>query len=308
MSEDSPKKSKIVGEKYLRGDCCGSGSYGCVYKATLLANPNSVATFALKKHHYDSTEGFTDSVLREILSLSKLKHENILSLVDVFFDRTKERVWTVTPLLALDLMAYIKHVKEDNGEFQFDLIVSYLRQLLEGVAYMHGHGYIHCDLKPNNLLIDLEGNLKVADFGLTCVVNNNHTIKSCNGLVTLWYRSPEHLLGIRVFTQAIDVWSIGSILYQMITLEPAFPGQSETEMVYLIFNLLGTPNNEIWPGVTELPWWSERTPAFESKFRKTMKKKRVKKPLVEILQEFWIYKPEGRITAREALRRPWNKP
>lgn len=137
----------------------------------------------------------------------------------------------------------------------------YLKQMLDGILYCHSNRVIHRDLKPQNLLIDSNGNLKIADFGLA----RSFTVplpSLTHEVVTLWYRPPEIIMGQKIYTPSIDIWSIGCIFAEMITRKPLFPADSEIEMLFKIFNLLGTPDEEVWPGVTHLPNYKPTFPQF----------------------------------------------
>jgi cyclin-dependent kinase len=121
-------------------------------------------------------------------------------------------------------------------------------------------------LKPQNLLIDKEGNLKLADFGLARAIGlpvRTYT----HEIVTLWYRAPEILLGQKHYSTSVDMWSVGCIFAEMATMSPLFPGtshwpdifmlnllgDSEIDEIFKIFRILGTPTEETWPGLTDLP-------------------------------------------------------
>merc|ERR1712002_1206674 len=103
------------------------------------------------------------------------------------------------------------------------LVKSYLYQLLSGVAYCHAHRVLHRDLKPQNLLIDKEGNIKLADFGLARAFGIPMRAYT-HEVITLWYRPPEILLGSMNYSTGIDIWSIGCIFAEMVRKRPLFPG------------------------------------------------------------------------------------
>lgn len=128
----------------------------------------------------------------------------------------------------------------------------YLYQLLAGIAKCHQHKVLHRDLKPQNLLINREGILKLADFGLARafgipVKNFTHEV------VTLWYRAPDILMGSKNYSTSVDIWSVGCIFAEIVNRKPLFAGQDEKEQLQKIFKIRGTPNEEDWPGIKELP-------------------------------------------------------
>lgn len=144
----------------------------------------------------------------------------------------------------------------DDRERGFDPITcrSYLFQLIRGIAYCHQHRVLHRDLKPQNILINRDGVLKLADFGLARAFGipvRSYT----HEVVTLWYRAPDVLMGSRKYSTSVDIWSIGCIMAEMITSQPMLPGQNDQDQLHLIFKALGTPTLQDWPSVVELPEW-----------------------------------------------------
>jgi len=133
-----------------------------------------------------------------------------------------------------------------------DVVKSFVFQLLQGLAYCHDRRVLHRDLKPQNLLINKEGQLKLADFGLARAFGL--PVKSySHEVVTLWYRAPDVLLGSCRYTTSIDMWSTGCIFAEMVLKEPLFPGTESENQLGLIFALVGTPNPATWPDAMDLP-------------------------------------------------------
>ncbi|XP_028094275.1 cell division control protein 2 homolog 2-like [Camellia sinensis] len=135
-------------------------------------------------------------------------------------------------------------------------IKNFLHQILLGVAYCHKRGVMHRDLKPANLLLDLNASVvKIADFGLARTFQIPIREYSPE-VVTLWYRPPEILLGSRVYSTPVDVWSVGCIFAEMVMHQPLFDGHSKISHLHQIFRIMGTPDETTWPGVTSLPNYS----------------------------------------------------
>jgi len=132
-------------------------------------------------------------------------------------------------------------------------------QLLVGIDYCHRRRIIHRDLKPQNLLINSKGVLKIADFGLAREYRFPIPVYT-HEIVTLWYRPPCILLGSPKYTTAVDIWSAGTILAEMICKRPLFPGDSEIDQLFCIFRILGTPKRGDWPAMAEYPDYSTKFP------------------------------------------------
>ena len=266
-------------ENFHKIEKIGEGTYGIVYKATDKITEQVVA---LKKIRLETeSEGVPSTAIREISLLKELEHPNVVSLLDVV--HADHKLYLVFEYLDKDLKKHMddtenmyrnaataidragdrSKVIRKSGGLPETLVKSYLRQLLSGIAYCHAHRVLHRDLKPQNLLIDNRGIIKLADFGLARafglpVRNFTHEV------VTLWYRPPEILLGDKIYSTAVDVWSLGCIFAEMLTKKPLFPGDSEIDQLFRIFRLLGTPDDSMWPGVTQLqdfntsfPHWDE---------------------------------------------------
>lgn len=181
-------------------------------------------------------------------------------------------------------------------------------QLLEGTRYCHAHRVLHRDLKPQNLLINKEGNLKLADFGLARAFGvplRTYT----HEVVTLWYRAPEILLGGRQYSTGVDMWSVGCIFAEMATRKPLFPGDSEIDEIFKIFRILGTPTEAEWPGVTSFPDFKASFPKWERKAEDELVNADGVKNLGEeglnLLESLLVYDPAGRISAKQAVHHPY---
>jgi len=180
---------------------------------------------------------------------------------------------------------------------------SFLYQLLKGVAFCHEHRVLHRDLKPQNLLINKKGELKLADFGLARafgipVRSYSHEV------VTLWYRAPDVLMGSRKYSTPIDIWSAGCIFAEMATGRPLFPGSSVSDQLIRIFKIMGTPNEETWPGVSELADYKADFPVYPTQPLASIVHGLDEKGL-NLISRMLQYDPNQRITAAAALKHPY---
>jgi cyclin-dependent kinase len=160
-------------------------------------------------------------------------------------------------------------------------------------------------LKPQNLLIDRSGTLKIADFGLARAFGMPIQALT-HEVITLWYRSPEILLGGKEYSTAVDIWSTACIMVEMITRHPLFPGDSEIDQLFKIFKLCGTPNEKLWPGCTSLPDYKSTFPQWHPKaFNEAIPMLQDDPQAVDLLSKMLQYDPSRRCSAREALQHPW---
>ncbi|XP_045622177.1 cyclin-dependent kinase 2 [Procambarus clarkii] len=286
---------------YEKIEKIGEGTYGVVYKAQDRVTRRIVA---LKKIRLENeADGVPSTALREISLLKELDHENIVRLLDVVYGDRK--LYMVFEYLNQDLK---KLFDECCGGLQPDLVRSYMQQLLRGIAFCHTRRILHRDLKPQNLLIDAKGSIKLADFGLArafCLPVRAYT----HEVVTLWYRAPEILLGAKNYCTAVDMWSLGAIFAEMLTRKALFPGDSEIDQLFRIFRTLGTPGEQDWPGVTQLPDYKSTFPRWEVDASNSLAQ------LVpclddsgrQLLLSMLTYYPRERVTAKHALLHPYFK-
>lgn len=232
-------------QKYEKLEKIGEGTYGTVFKGK---NRETLEIVALKRVRLDEDdEGVPSSALREICLLKELKHKNIVRLYDVL--HSDKKLTLVFEHCDQDLKKYFDSL---NGEIDLDVVKSFMYQLLRGLAFCHSHNVLHRDLKPQNLLINKNGELKLADFGLARAFGIPVKCYSAE-VVTLWYRPPDVLFGAKLYTTSIDCWSAGCIFAELANAgRPLFPGSDVDDQLKRIFKLLGTPTEDSWPGITQL--------------------------------------------------------
>jgi len=283
----------------------GEGTYGVVYRGYFRPNGKKVALKKIRVEGED--EGIPSTSVREITLLNELKHPNIVELMAICPE--KEKLYLIFEFMSMDLKQYLDITKNKGEILNSELVKSYMFQMLCALCFCHSRRVVHRDLKPQNLLIDEEGNIKLADFGLARAVSIPVRAYT-HEVITMWYRPPEILLGQKKYSMPVDIWSLGSIFSEMMTNKALFPGDSEIDQIFKIFRVLGTPTSDIWPGVEELPDYKEDFPAFKpvglhKRLINSNPKAELTNDSINLLQECLHYDPVNRISARKALEHPY---
>lgn len=241
--------------------------------------------------------------LREIKILRHMDHPNIISIKDIIRPQRKEAfndVYIVYELMDTDLHKIIgsdQPLLDDHCQY-------FMYQLLRGLKYVHSANVLHRDLKPSNLFLNANCDLKIGDFGLARTTSETNFMTEY--VVTRWYRAPELLLNCSKYTAAIDVWSVGCILAEILTREPLFPGKNYLQQLLLITKLLGTPDDTSLKFllsdnarryIKQLPQFPKQH--FPAIFPNMS-------PLaLDLLEKMLVFDPDQRITVDEALCHPY---
>ncbi|XAR60930.1 Cyclin-dependent kinase [Bertholletia excelsa] len=223
-------------ERYKLLEELGDGTCGSVYKAINKESSEIVAIKKMKRKFYSWEECMN---LREVKSLRKLNHPNIIKLKEIV--RENNELFFIFDYMEYNLYQIMKGRQKPFSE---DEIRTFMSQVLQGLAHMHKNGYFHRDLKPENLLVTND-TIKIADFGLAREVSSMPPFTDY--VSTRWYRAPEVLLQSSTYTPAVDMWAVGAILAELFTLCPIFPGESEIDQFYKICCVLGTPDWTTFP-------------------------------------------------------------
>ncbi|KAI3464694.1 hypothetical protein Pfo_021357 [Paulownia fortunei] len=228
-------------DSYCKIDKVGQGTYSNVYKAR---DKDTGKIVALKKVRFDTSEPESVKFMaREIMIIQNLDHPNILKLKGLATSRMQYSLYLVFDYMQSDLAKILSRPDERLTEPQ---IKCYMQQLLSGLQHCHERGILHRDIKGSNLLIDKNGMLKIADFGLANFFNTAKRRPLTSRVVTLWYRAPELLLGSTDYGIGIDLWSAGCLMAEMFAGRPIMPGRTEVEQVHRIFKLCGTPPDDFY--------------------------------------------------------------
>ncbi|CAH1992592.1 unnamed protein product [Acanthoscelides obtectus] len=223
----------------------GEGAHGFVFKGLDLRTQKYVA---LKKVAVNPNVGIPKNIFREICSLRVLKFRNIVKLIEV--TSMGSSVILVMEYLPWSLADVLKNY---DKSLTLSQIKTYSKMMLNGIDYIHQNHIMHRDMKPANLMISEKGVLKIADFGLARIYDETTPTLYSHQVATRWYRAPELLYGSRNYTQSVDMWSVGCIIAEMVNGQPLFPGETDIEQLAIVLDTLGTPNDETWPELKELP-------------------------------------------------------
>ncbi|KAK8047241.1 hypothetical protein PG996_015305 [Apiospora saccharicola] len=288
-----------------------------VHKARSKKSGSLVALKKIIMHN--EKDGFPITALREIKLLKLLSHRNVLSLEDMAVEhhskatdkRKRPIMYMVTPYMDHDLSGLL-----DNPSVTFTVpqIKCYLKQLLQGLQYLHESHILHRDMKAANLLINNKGILQIADFGLARHYEGTTPQPGGGGgeskreytalVVTRWYRPPELLMHLRKYTTAIDLWGVGCVFGEMLVGKPILAGESDTHQLVIIFDLVGSPTEQTMPGWKQLPGGQNLQPP-PTRGTLTQKFSQHGVLAVSLLKELLKLDWRGRINATDALQHPY---
>ncbi|GAB1519105.1 mitogen activated protein kinase [Rhizoctonia solani] len=311
QSQPAPRKVRFnVGTQYQVLDVVGEGAYGIVCSA--LHRPTS-RKVAIKKIAPFDHSMFCLRTLRELKLLKFLSEagvsENIISILDIIKPPSLEafkEVYLIQELMETDMHRVIRtqDLSDDHAQY-------FIYQTLRALKALHSADVIHRDLKPSNLLLNANCDLKVCDFGLARSVRTAEPSGTETGFMTeyvatRWYRAPEIMLTFKQYTKAIDVWSVGCILAEMLSGKPLFPGRDYHHQLTLILDVLGTPTLDEFYAITTrrsrdyiraLPFRKRRP--FAQLFPNASAL------AVDFLTKTLTFDPKKRITVEDALCHPY---
>lgn len=290
MSLGKRKLTDVV-DGYVVGAKLGAGGFGVVFEGT---TPDG-APCALKRQPLHSENGLGAELLREVAHLHQLAgHPHVMRLHAVL--RNAAHLYLVFDRMRGDL----RHVATSvyGGAMPPAQVRSCVKQLCLALDYCHGQAIFHRDLKPQNVLIDDAGTVRLADLGSSRrVVLPRPLSPSCG---TCWYRAPEVLLGMRTYGPSVDMWSTGCILWELAEGKPLFAGDSDIGQLFAIFRALGVPTEEVWPGVEALQDFSAATFPVRS-LRPPPAPAALAEADALLLAALLTYDPQRRASARDVV-------
>eukprot|EP00900_Chrysochromulina_parva_P011284 jgi/Chrpa1/20156/Chrysochromulina_OHIO_Genome00000612-RA len=290
------------------------GTYGVVYKARERDTGDIVALKQIKMNHAGS-EGFPPTALRELNILLSLKHPHVINTREMVVGDTLDKIFMVMDFMEHDVKQLMAAMRSPFTEAEVKRL---MLDLTSALAYCHDRWVFHRDLKTSNLLMNNRGEVAICDFGLARYYHEPLKTYSPT-VVTLWYRAPEVLLadGGRgektTYGPAVDVWSLGCIFAELVLRAPLLNGQGEIDQVKRIFELLGTPDEETWPGCTALHFlrkYPQRRQPFNrlrDKFKRATftSATALSEAGLDLMLKMLTLDPNQRLSAREALNHPY---
>ncbi|TQS36076.1 hypothetical protein Golomagni_03482 [Golovinomyces magnicellulatus] len=300
ISEQMNREEK---HKYVKGKKLGEGTYANVYLGHLRDSPTSLVAIKKIKIQKEYTEGLAPDAIRELKHLRELTHPNIISLLSVFTSKVQNLNLVLEYLPLGDLEMLIKDT--DNIRYGAADIKAWMNMLVRAVWFCHENFVLHRDIKPNNLLIAADGEVKLADFGLARSFSDPYRQMTSN-VITLWYRPPELLFGAKHYSGAVDIWSVGLVFAELIIRVPYLAGETEVMQIKIISQAIGTPTEDNWPGVTKLPGYTvSETLPVQPKDTYLAMFGTAGEEGVNLLMQMLVLDPNKRITARQALEHGW---
>ena len=292
--------------KYVKDRKIGEGAYANVYLGHLRVDPTSKVAIKKIKVNAEYRDGLTMDSIREVKYLQELSHPNIVALHAVFSSKNQNLnlVLEYLPLGDLEML-----IKDSEGvQYGTAEIKAWMGMLGRGVWFCHEKFVLHRDIKPNNLFIAADGELKLADFGFARSFSDPCGRMTAN-VITRWYRPPELLFQARYYSSVVDVWSMGMVFAELILRAPFVPGMTDVNQLEQICSAVGTPTEDNWPGVSKLDGYIKFdkiavVPVRSKEFYLT-RFGTAGSVGVDLLMAMLTLDPRKRCTAGQVLRHQW---
>ena len=281
---------------------------------------------------------FPVSALREIMLLKRLKHQNVIRLIEVVKSEPNKELQPQENSSDNSRSEVVSSCSASHPELAYYMVLEYVPydlsvvlgrrcgvgfpesvvkdlawQLFEALRYCHSLGVVHRDVKPSNMLLGADGTLKLIDFGLAKYCDTSKVMSM--SVVTLRYRAPEVLLGDLAYSFPVDVWSAGCVVAELFLGTPLFAARSEAALLDAIIAKCGLMTEENWPGVSRLPEYAAVNKMYPSAATTAVKRPEnalfdlyatvIPHGALSLIKNALTYNPPARLTAAAALRDPW---
>ncbi|XP_076288631.1 serine/threonine-protein kinase dyf-5 isoform X2 [Lasioglossum baleicum] len=281
--------------RYITLNQLGDGTFGSVVLGERIDTGEKVAIKRMKRKYYSWEEAMN---LREVKSLKKLSHANVVKLKEVI--RENDVLYFVFEYMKENLYQLMK---DRDKLFPEAVIRNIVYQVLQGLAFMHKHGFFHRDMKPENLLCMGPELVKIADFGLAREIRSRPPYTDY--VSTRWYRAPEVLLHSTTYNSPIDIWAVGCIMAELYTFRPLFPGKSEIDEIFKICSVIGTPEKDDWPeGYQLAAAMNFKFPNFTRTSLNVLIPNASQEAVI-LMEDMLQWNPIKRPTAQQSLRYPY---
>jgi serine/threonine protein kinase len=303
-NDDSKTRSnQQESHTYTATQIIGKGSFGVVYKATITETGEVVA---IKKVYQDKKYKN-----RELEIIKELNHPNVVKLRHYFYtpgDRPGDKPDDVYLNCVMEyvpdtLSRIIKQYHKSKVSIPIILVKLYSYQMLRSIAYIHAKGICHRDIKPQNILINPVNHiLKLCDFGSAKKLIKGEP--NISYICSRYYRAPELIFGATEYTYAIDVWSVGCVIAELLLGQPIFPGENASDQLVEIIKILGTPTKsqilEMNPEYTDFKF-----PSIKSYPWKKVFKNKASDDFIDFLSNLLKYEPSLRFKPLQSLLHPF---
>jgi serine/threonine protein kinase len=287
--------------EFLRQKKLGEGPNSVVYQAKEKKTDRVVALKLIK--HSELKSRLPREIFREITILKNLNHEHVIKLLDVFIDSDPHYLLLTFELCSYDLSHFIQ--AHYNNIVQHNQVKCISLQLFRGLNFLHKNCIVHRDIKPQNLLVSENGQLKIADFGLSRRFSHLER-PSTPGAMTLYYQSPELLFEAPRYTEKVDIWSAGCVLAELMTKRPLFECRGQIDLIKKICEVLGRPTSKNWPGFNECRVAGQINLPNNNynKLADHLQQLRCG-PAYQILSSIFVYDSNVRSSAEDLVRHDW---
>lgn len=285
-------------DRYEKLGKIGEGSYGVVFKCR---NKENGSLVAIKKFVESEDDPLIKKIaMREIRMLKQLKHQNLVNLIEVF--KRKKRLHLVFEYVDHTVLNELERNPKGVPEHMTKKITW---QTLHAVQFCHQHNCIHRDVKPENILINKKGEVKLCDFGFARLLTGPGD-EYTDYVATRWYRAPELLVGDTQYGPPVDIWAIGCVFAELTTGQAIWPGRSDVDQLYLIRKTLGDllprhveifSNNQFFKGLA-IPK-PERLEPLDEKFPN------ISSQAMNFMKGCFQMDPSERLTCEELINHPY---